>query len=516
MRWASAGLILSPRKPSAGPATAQDLIKAIKKRTGRDIQILSGAEEAHYATLGVISGFYRPKGLVGDMGGGSLEVAEALEDHVGERSVSLPLGALPVEAMMEELGDGAKRRIDEIMKGQLPPLLTKPVFHAVGGGWRALARAHMEATGAPLMVAHGYDVDAGELRNFAKTVWKMAPDKLADLPGVSSRRSATIPAAALVMDRLLKNLQPERVVFSALGVREGWLYAQLTPEEQRLDPLIEGAQAFGLPAARVPDFAPALVRWTDQLFPDETEEERRLRVAACALSDIAWADHADVKAQECFRRIVHFPFIGLTHPERVFIGATLHARHAGKPDDPTIQKALTLITPSIHRRAQILGRALQLGHRFSGSVPAILDIGAPAHHERRRPAGSRGRRRGYPGQRGGSGTDEAVGEGSRRTQDRVRGLTKLRSTTRPGACEPCAGMPSNSRVSNDTKVTMLHRTMNRVEARHGACRGKRSAAHLCLCGADKCQSIPSFLITYARADTSPRANHRPANQTTTI
>ena len=155
------------------------------------------------------------------------------------------------------------------------------------------------------------------------------------------------------MDRLLKNLQPERVVFSALGLREGWLYSQLTPEEQRLDPLIEGAQAFGLPAARVPDFAPALVRWTDQLFPDETEEERRLRVAACALSDIAWADHADVKAQECFRRIVHFPFIGLTHPERVFIGATLHARHAGKPDDPAIQKALTLITPSIHRRAQI-------------------------------------------------------------------------------------------------------------------------------------------------------------------
>ena len=84
-------------------------------------------------------------------------------------------------------------------------------------------------------------------------------------------------------------------------------------------------------------------------------------MTACALSDIAWADHADVKAQECFRRIVHFPFIGLTHPERVFIGATLHARHAGKPDDPAIQKALALITPSIHRRAQIL------------AVPSSLD-----------------------------------------------------------------------------------------------------------------------------------------------
>ena len=76
------------------------LVKAIAERTGRDIQILSGAEEAHYATLGVISGFYRPKGLVGDMGGGSLEVAEIADDRVGTGSVSLPLGALPVQALL--------------------------------------------------------------------------------------------------------------------------------------------------------------------------------------------------------------------------------------------------------------------------------------------------------------------------------------------------------------------------------------------------------------------------------
>ncbi|WP_051511529.1 Ppx/GppA phosphatase family protein [Skermanella stibiiresistens] len=349
------------------------LIQAIKERSGRGIRLLSGTEEAHFATLGVVSGFHRPKGLVGDMGGGSLEVAEALEDKVGERSVSLPLGALPVEALLAELGDGAKRRIDEIMKGQLPPLLTKPVFFAVGGGWRALARAHMESVGAPLKVAHGYDVDAGELRSFAKTIWRMAPDKISALPGVSGRRARNLPAAALVMDRVLKALKPERVVFSALGVREGWLYSQLKPELQRRDPLIDGAQAFGLPVARVPAFAPALVRWTNTLFPDETADERRLRLAACALSDIAWADHADVKAQQCFQRIVHFPLIGLTHAERVFLAATLHARHGGKQDDPCLQPAVSLVTPSVHRRAQILGRTLQLGHRFSGSVPEILD-----------------------------------------------------------------------------------------------------------------------------------------------
>ncbi|HSK41387.1 MAG TPA: Ppx/GppA phosphatase family protein [Arenibaculum sp.] len=351
----------------------QDLVRAIKDRTGRDIRILSGVEEARYATLGVISGFYRPKGLVGDMGGGSLEVAEVLDDTTGERSVSLPLGALPVMALLAKAGDEARRRIDEILKGQLPPLLTRPVFYAVGGGWRALARAHMETVDAPLKVAHGYDVDAGELRAFAKSVWRMAPDKVAALPGVASRRAETLPAAALVMDRVLKNLRPERVVFSALGLREGWLYSQLPPEQQYRDPLVEGAQAFGLPRARVPGFGPALARWTETLFPDETADERRLRLAACALSDIAWADHVDVKAQQSFRRMEHFPFIGLTHTERVFIAATLHARYGGKPDDPCLQPSISLLSTGARRRTQILGRAMQLGHRFSGSVPEILD-----------------------------------------------------------------------------------------------------------------------------------------------
>ena len=86
------------RRASNGPALAA----AIAAESGLKVRILSGAEEARFATLGVISGFFRPVGSVGDMGGGSLEVAEALDDHVGDRWVSLPLGALPVEAMLAD------------------------------------------------------------------------------------------------------------------------------------------------------------------------------------------------------------------------------------------------------------------------------------------------------------------------------------------------------------------------------------------------------------------------------
>jgi exopolyphosphatase/guanosine-5'-triphosphate,3'-diphosphate pyrophosphatase len=323
--------------------------------------------------MGVVAGFYRPTGLVGDMGGGSLEVVEVQDDRVGEAAASLPLGALPVQALLEAHGPKAKDRVDALLAEALPQTLTRPVFHAVGGSWRAFAKVLMAAEDAPVRVVHGYAVKAVTARDLAKRVWRMPEAKLAKLPGVPTRRASTLAAAALVLDRVLKRLAPEQLVFSALGVREGWLYEQLDEAERYLDPLVEGAQAFGMPQARVARFGPALARWTDDLFPGETPVERRLRVAACALADIAWRDHPDLQGVESFRRLLQFPFTGLDHAERVFIATAVRARYPGSLDDPRLSPAIGLLGESARRRAEILGRTMLLGFRLSGSVPEILD-----------------------------------------------------------------------------------------------------------------------------------------------
>ncbi len=352
-----------------------EFIAAIEQATGLRARLLAGTEEAHYTALGVISGFYQPKGLVGDIGGGSLEVAEVLGDRVGERNASMPIGALPVKAIMDSTSGEAKKHIDQILSENLPPLLTEPVFYAVGGGWRAIARIHIAMNNVPVSVVHGYDVAAAEIRSLAKKIARMSRDEVAALPDVPSRRIDTLPAAALVMSRVLKNLKPERVVFSAHGLREGWLFAQLDEEEQYRDPLLEGAQAIGLPNARVPEFCKALSRWTDDLFPGETQSGRRLRLAVCALTDMAWRDHPKVRAAESFMRLLQFPFIGISHSERVFLAIAIMARYGGKIDAAAEPAITALLNPSEIRHAEILGRALLLGHRFSASVPEILEKG---------------------------------------------------------------------------------------------------------------------------------------------
>jgi len=349
-----------------------ELAAAIERESGLKVRVLAGHEEAYYSTLGVISGFYRPVGTVGDMGGGSLEVALALDDRVGDVSVSLPLGALPVEALLAAGREEAKKEVDERLRAGLPMTLSKPTFYAVGGGWRALAKAHMTQTKAPVRVTHGYALSAAEAREFAKSIWRAAPAKPGATPGVQSRRARSLPSAALALDRVLKRLQPEKVVFSALGLREGLLYDKLPNAERYRDPLVEGARLIGLQASRVPEFAAALSAWTQPLFPGETMAEARLRVAACALSDIAWRDAPELRAEETFRRVLQFPFIGVDHPDRVFLAAAVHFRYDYKTDAPWLEPAIRLIGEGAKRRARILGSSLRLAYRFSGASQAVL------------------------------------------------------------------------------------------------------------------------------------------------
>lgn len=352
---------------------AKDLVDAIRARTGRRVRILKGSEEAKLAAQGVAAGFHRPTGIVGDLGGGSLELSSVSDGRVGREAITLPLGALRVLPLMARDERAAKRHLDEIFVTH--PWATTDVerFFVVGGGWRALARIHLATVQAPLRVVHGLELDRDTARRLARSILKTTPDQVSQLPGVPTRRTTTVRAAALVLHRLLKAMKPERIVFSALGLREGWLHRRLPAAERGLDPLLVGAATFGRPRARVPHIGEAMAEWTAQLFPDETEREKRLRIAACELSDIGWRDHAELRALQNFHRLSEFPFVALDHAERVFMALAIHRRYGGADGDPGLEAAAALLDPAARQRAGVLGCALRLGYRFSGSVPELLE-----------------------------------------------------------------------------------------------------------------------------------------------
>src|SRR4029453_14885576 len=60
------------------------------------IDVLSGKREAGLSPLGGVAGFHKPAGIVGDLGGGSLELTE-VQGHRIKGGVTLPLGGLALQ-----------------------------------------------------------------------------------------------------------------------------------------------------------------------------------------------------------------------------------------------------------------------------------------------------------------------------------------------------------------------------------------------------------------------------------
>jgi len=347
--------------------------EAVEQQCGHPIRVLSGEEEAELAALGVIAGNPRADGIMGDLGGGSLELVEVNGGKIG-RSTTLPLGPL---RLMERCGDdrrAARSLIDKTFaklgwigegKGRS--------FYPVGGAWRNLARLHMEQTKYPLHAIHGYTIPRDEGIKLTRLVSRLGRSSLEGIQNVSRRRRETLPFASLVLGRLLRKMQCERVTFSTFGLREGYLFNQL-PKSMRLqDPLILAAEEIAEREGRFGGLGDGLMTWCGALFPDEDSEERRLRLAACHLSDLAWREHPDFRSIQALRRILHYPLVGIDHPGRAFIAYTVFLRYGESPGAKEAAQAAALLSERWRARAILLGAALRLSYRVSAATRWVLD-----------------------------------------------------------------------------------------------------------------------------------------------
>jgi exopolyphosphatase/guanosine-5'-triphosphate,3'-diphosphate pyrophosphatase len=352
----------------------------IQRRTGFKARILSGADEARLSALGVVSGIPDAFGVMGDLGGGSLELVEVEGGKLG-RHATLPLGPL---RLMEQ-ADGNLRRGRAIVERHLDGLvwlrhLKGRSFYAVGGAWRMLARILMEHQHYPLHIIHNYRVTAAEARLFLERFEKLSRDELKKLPYVSRRRGDSLPWAALVMNRLFEVAPPRHLIFSAFGLREGCLFDQLSAREQARDPLIAGCLATAQ-GGRFASSAEELFAFIAPLMRNAATPARLVR-AACLLSDIAWTDHPDYRAEHGCRRVLTLPLVGLDHAGRAFLAVAVATRYGGDVQGDLIDTARALLDPATLRAAQVVGLALRLGFTLSGGAPGVLaDCGVRLHDD---------------------------------------------------------------------------------------------------------------------------------------
>src|SRR5215469_8298987 len=361
------------RDAKNGPA----FIKLAEAIIGTEIEMLSGAREAELTALGVISGVHLADGVVGDLGGGSLELVDVHGRRV-RHGLTRPLGGLALADISAKSLKKAEKYVKRTLAG-LPVLrrCEDRSFYAVGGTWRALARLHMWQTGYPLHVMHGYAIRADEAREFARLVHRVDVDTLANIEVVNSARRPLLPYAALVLDHILRVGKPRQVVFSALGIREGLLYSLLKKKEKEKDALIEAARHLNQLRSRSPRHGEELIAWTDRFMAtsglDETGEERRLRHAACLLADIGWRAHPDYRGEQSLNIIAHGGFSGIDHQGRAYLALAVFFRHVGLVmDDELSPRLRELVSTRLLDRARVLGAALRLAYVVSAAMPGVL------------------------------------------------------------------------------------------------------------------------------------------------
>ena len=250
------------------------------------------------------------------------------------------------------------------------------VFYAVGGTWRNLARLHMSATNYPLIVMHHYEMGVETSLNFLRQVGRGEIDKIAGIERVSKSRRALLPYGAIVLQEIIAAMKPSKIVVSALGVREGFLYSLLSPDEQRADPLISASEELALLRARSVTHARELADWTGATFAafgiDETEDEVRYRRAACLLADIGWRAHPEYRGTQSLNIIAHASFIGVDHPGRAFIALANLYRHEGIFDETLAAEIKALASPRYVERARLLGAMLRVVYLLSASMPGVI------------------------------------------------------------------------------------------------------------------------------------------------
>ncbi|MBN7786312.1 Ppx/GppA family phosphatase [Ponticoccus gilvus] len=334
--------------------------RQLESETGLKVWVIDGAEEARLSAQGVLLGWPGSYGLVCDIGGSSMELAEISGGAVGRRITSA-LGPLKFKDI-----DGGRKAREKYIRAEMDRLVAhmgtqRDRLFLVGGSWRSIAKIDMERRGYPLHVLHEYRMDANSVRETLAFLEGQDPDALRKRCGISSTRMALVPYAAEVLAQVVETFEPQDIAISSYGIREGLLYEQMPQVLRDRDPLVESCRFAEAKDARNPGFGRDLYDFVLPLFPDSGPARRRLIKAACLLHDVSWRAHPDYRAEICFDNATRANLGGLKHWERVWLGMALMHRYRNKREGTRFEDLFAMLDAAHQQEAEVLGKAMRFG-----------------------------------------------------------------------------------------------------------------------------------------------------------
>ena len=341
-----------------------EFIKAAAEVLGGTIHILSGEEEAQLSSLGAVASIPDARGVVIDLGGGSLELSETSLKNFS----SLPMGV----QVLKNMSGGNPEKAVEILEKELakiPWLDNVPGgdLVAIGSGMRSIARLHMVSTNYPLDIIHDYKLDKQECMAFCQQL--MAGDISADLADLSEQFKSVLPYRAAALYVLLKLDVAQCVRFATFGLREGLLFSQLVACPVLDDPLKAFATEQAKRQGKGLAYSKALASWCKNVMPNTPE---RFIDVASLFSETGWRAHPLYRAQSHYNRVLGGAYVGASHLERLKLALSAYYGHGMMRLTPEMNhQKERLLTEHDHVECQTLGALFQLAQ--------VLDPGAKGH-----------------------------------------------------------------------------------------------------------------------------------------
>lgn len=353
----------------------RDFARRALAETGLSLRILDGQEEAHLSALGVRAGVPDANGIVGDLGGASLELIK-IEPGAANLGETFSLGPLTLASTEGFDYAGVQERVAAALARSKVLDGGGGDFFAVGGAWRALGRIDIALTQHPLGVLHYHEMSRAQVLKVADFVRKQSKRSLEKLEEAAAKRADSLPYAAVVLEQVMLVGSFERVILSAFGLREGVLLERMSEEALRADPLIAAAEALAGRGARTREFGRALEQWIEPMFASRplvfaAAREQVLRGAAARLADVGGPLHPDQRVEIMFDLILRAPLAAISHAERAFLAAAIHHRYT-KSQPRHAEAYLRLLNEDQQAAAAALGASLRLGAELSGRSESLL------------------------------------------------------------------------------------------------------------------------------------------------
>jgi exopolyphosphatase/guanosine-5'-triphosphate,3'-diphosphate pyrophosphatase len=208
-------------------SNTDEAVGKIKERTGFEVQVISGVEEAVLGYNGAMRELKLEEGVFADIGGASAEVVYFSQGAV-QNAVSIPVGSLklfsqcvskiiPKKSEIEKLDGTVKRELKEI---NFKKIYQTKTLCCVGGTARAVlklakyifAEEKIENSITSVQFSAVKGVLLSGTDDAVNIILKVCPERI-----------HTIIPGIIILDSIVKKFGSTKLLVSDYGVREGYL-----------------------------------------------------------------------------------------------------------------------------------------------------------------------------------------------------------------------------------------------------------------------------------------------------